>query len=688
EQVSKCCFSSFLLSFPCCSDAHIVEAQCCSVICNRMFSVLKGNCMDRGWLVVNEYTPSRPEELQVSVDMRQDERGHLQPVLVSNWTIQDDGSIRYLKATELHVLVTSTNQNLCVRYSFKDKLPMRSPTGEKWSFSANMVVLDPGHTYRVSVFNIPKPELGHSSYDVSTVVTVPGELKSKPVNETVPERIWSVHAPVLSCHCLGEDMRDTLTVTFDLDKWPSSCCQFDVEVNLLKYSLLNRCYCIMFFYVFIWQLLIIYSQDHYLYRDIVLKLCAFLQAKCGTKVLVDLLDSTSVGMVGSLEKSIRQNIGAVLTRCPGKVEGFVRSRPGDTQGGPSLPHRRHAHPLSPPFPTRYAPDRHAGQVYGGLTLMTSAVNKMYRQFLITVKYKLMKQFEELYFRIVDIEKYQPGQVIHIEGIGGDEYFNCPSGRDLKNAIETFQKQCMDSEEEIRPEVNLLIGQLPILPVLQCVPLIRDGPPVYVHEVEITENGNSVHVLTPEVNLQHQLPSVEFTPVVNPECKHQYPSNINPHSPSPESVYIVEPVFNKSPSSRQNWHPTEEEPLGQIPSEDDEEDSLLPTSRLSSHLDFRNSVLQDSFNSVPPESSYATMRSEYFPPGEISQSLPVEMEDDEVEPSGKGPNSGSDQGYISKISSQHEPLFKEDPLLALARLQEELFEQNLRYSDTPSGPEGN
>uniref|UniRef100_A0A4W6FQL1 IL17RA/B N-terminal domain-containing protein n=1 Tax=Lates calcarifer TaxID=8187 RepID=A0A4W6FQL1_LATCA len=631
--------------------------------------------MDRGWLVVNEYTPSRPEELQVSVDMRQDERGHLQPVLVSNWTIQDDGSIRYLKATELHVLVTSTNQNLCVRYSFKDKLPMRSPTGEKWSFSANMVVLDPGHTYRVSVFNIPKPELGHSSYDVSTVVTVPdchdskmqmtefcierGSLwqpnislaqistvrgRSALAVSFTPDTLCEKYMVIVSCSTSQHVQRSykanhsTLTVTFDLDKWPSSCCQFDVEVNLLKYSLLNRCYCIMFFYVFIWQCLYTFS-------------------------------------VITFELHVR-------------VNGFVRSRPGDTQGGPSLPHRRHAHPLSPPFPTRYAPDRHAGQVYGGLTLMTSAVNKMYRQFLITVKYKLMKQFEELYFRIVDIEKYQPGQVIHIEGIGGDEYFNCPSGRDLKNAIETFQKQCMDSEEEIRPEVNLLIGQLPILPVLQCVPLIRDGPPVYVHEVEITENGNSVHVLTPEVNLQHQLPSVEFTPVVNPECKHQYPSNINPHSPSPESVYIVEPVFNKSPSSRQNWHPTEEEPLGQIPSEDDEEDSLLPTSRLSSHLDFRNSVLQDSFNSVPPESSYATMRSEYFPPGEISQSLPVEMEDDEVEPSGKGPNSGSDQGYISKISSQHEPLFKEDPLLALARLQEELFEQNLRYSDTPSGPEGN
>lgn len=43
------------------------------------------------------------------------------------------GSISYLNATELHVLVTSTNQNLCVRYSFKGELPMRSPSKEKVS---------------------------------------------------------------------------------------------------------------------------------------------------------------------------------------------------------------------------------------------------------------------------------------------------------------------------------------------------------------------------------------------------------------------------------------------------------------------------------------------------------------------------------------------------------------------------
>ena len=47
----------------------------------------------------------------------------------------------------------------------------------QWSFSADMVVLDPGERYQVSVFNIPKPELGHSVYDVSADVSAPGEFE-------------------------------------------------------------------------------------------------------------------------------------------------------------------------------------------------------------------------------------------------------------------------------------------------------------------------------------------------------------------------------------------------------------------------------------------------------------------------------------------------------------------------------
>lgn len=47
--------------------------------------------MDRGCLDSHKYTPSGPEELQVSVDTRWDEIGHLNAVLVASWKIKDEG---------------------------------------------------------------------------------------------------------------------------------------------------------------------------------------------------------------------------------------------------------------------------------------------------------------------------------------------------------------------------------------------------------------------------------------------------------------------------------------------------------------------------------------------------------------------------------------------------------------------
>ncbi|XP_062238457.1 interleukin 17 receptor A1a isoform X1 [Platichthys flesus] len=774
-------------------------------------TITTSNCMDKSWLQLNKYTPSSPEELQASVDTRRDEAGHLQPVLDANWKIRDDGSINYLNATELHVLVMSTNQNLCVRYSFREKLLMRSPSGEKWSFSANMVMLEPGQRYRVSVFNIPKPEVGHSDYDINKEVIVPdcqdptmqmtrvcierGSLwranislakvpaaggRSALAVSFRPDTLCEEYIVIVSCfpdqdsYRVNKANRTTLNATFSLDKWPRSCCQFDVQVKPLfpqcgqdctrQGATLQICdvkpidqatpgvpsytYVILMLMltcvvttviscVFCrkpgitrdaaaplpgfkpaqYQLeqppkvLVIYSQDHYLYRDIVLKLCAFLQVKCGAKVLVDLLDSTSVGMVGRFRwlewqrQQLSNPSDKILVLCSQGVQAKWRALCGQDRVTLREDLLSPTDDMLTPFLHLFLPDMHQAGMQGKYMAAyfddISSEQDIPSFFDITVKYKLMKHFEELYFRIVDIEKYQPGQVNHIEGIGGDEYFNCPSGRALKNAIENFQayqlenpdwfeRECVEDEEEVMTDANLLIEQLQIPPVLQCVPLIRDGPPVQISEVEITENCDSIYVLTPELSCQHPGSSVvELTPEVNPEYNHQYPSDLDevltdhmhPHRPGPESHFIVEPVLHNPPLPRQNWLSLEEEPLGQVPTEDDEDDSLLQRSQPSAQLDLRSSAQQNSHNSNPSDSSGANMRSDYLPPSDIGRSVPLEMDEDEVlVPSGKGPNSGSDQGYISKIPSQHESPFKEEALAALARLQEELFQQDLRYTD--------
>lgn len=73
-------------------------------------------------------------------------------------------------------------------------------------------------------------------------------------------------------------------------------------------------------------------------------------------------------------------------------------------------------------------------------------------FMITVRYKLMKQFEEVFFRILDTEKHEPGRVKYIKGISEDEYLRCPSGRALKDAIKAFHAYQLENRKWFEDEL--------------------------------------------------------------------------------------------------------------------------------------------------------------------------------------------------------------------------------------------
>ncbi|KAM4615195.1 interleukin 17 receptor A1a isoform 2-T2 [Polymixia lowei] len=757
----------------------------------------RDKCMDKDWLLKKKYTPSAPDDLKVEVDTRQNERGDIMPVIIARWKIRDDGSISYLKATMLDVLEMSTNQHLCVLYKFSDQLPMRNPSGEKWSFSVDMVEVDPGQTYLVSVINLPNPELGNTPYDISKEIAVPDCQDLKIQKSKFCEESGSLWKPNTTArHFTGFQGRSmvavrfntdklaekysifvrcyksrqvhqeyahgnnqtSLNVTVNLDDWPRTCCKFDVEIQpffpvcdndcVRRRTPFDRCNTTPApappnppFYLFavigvvlvgvvmgciIYALymrkngqkgvpltqtggekrkqslpkqppkvLIIYSQDHHLYRDIVLKLCAFLQSKCGTEVLVDLLDTTLLGTVGRLRwlewqrQQLKSSSDKILVLCSRGVQAKWRAMCGQRWV------KLREDVLSPtddmliPFLNLFLPDMHQPATLGKYMVAyfddISNEQDVPSFFDIAVKYKLMKHFEELYLRILDIEKYQPDQVTHIKGIGGDEYFNCPSGRALKNAIETFQAyqlenpnwfelECVENEEEVITETNLLIDQLNIPPFLECIPLITKGPPVYTHEVAINQNNDSVYVHTPELNPECDMTSVmELKPRVNPVCQYVYPINplvvtppevfttsLYPRSHAAEPVFVAEPTLFKPPHQTENWLNLEEN-LSRYPTENEEEDSLVSLCQPLSEADQRIIALKKplSLNLSPPE---------------VRNSQPVEMEEEEVmQSSGKGPGSGSDLGYISKMSSQREsPVEEMDPLMALARLQEELF----------------
>lgn len=445
------------------------------------------------------------------------------------------------------------------------------------------------------------------------------------------------------------------------------------------------------------KVLVIYSQDHHLYRDVVLKLCAFLQAKCGTRVLVDLLDTSSVSMVGRIRwlewqrQQLKNPCDKILVLCSRGVQAKWRAMCGQ---GPVMLREDVLSPtddMLTPFLNLFLPDMHTAGRLGKYMVAyfedISSEEDVPSVFDIGVRYTLMKHFEELYFRILDIEKYQPGQVNHIEGISGDEYVNCPSGRALQEAITTFQayqlqypdwfeKECVLSEEEVIAEANRLTVALQTPPVCECVVPVSEGPPVYIHDVDLNENCHSGHILIPELVSESHMPSVaELLPVLNPEWEHQYSSShvevlTNPSS-CPQCVYTAEPVLNNHPPVQQNFLLLDEEHMAEMPTEDDEEESLLPINKDFSAC----SVLQHSVNSGPPESSCPLIQNPYLPSAEISLSQPVEVEVQE-ELSEKRSSSGSDQGYISKTSSEVEAS-KEDLLRDLTRLQEECYQYSMK-----------
>lgn len=195
------------------------------------------------------------------------------------------------------------------------------------------------------------------------------------------------------------------------------------------------------------RVLIIYSLDHPLYRNIVLKLCAFLATKCGTEVVLDLLDSTRVGVLGSIQwldwhrEQIESSSDKILILCSRGVQAKWRAMCGDKQ----VFLREDAHSpigdmlspalslIVPHFIRSASFEKYIVAYFDDV----SSEEDVPSPFNITVRYKLMKQFEELFFRVLDTEKLKPGKVNHIKGLSEDEYHQCPAGRALRDAIEAF-----------------------------------------------------------------------------------------------------------------------------------------------------------------------------------------------------------------------------------------------------------
>lgn len=196
------------------------------------------------------------------------------------------------------------------------------------------------------------------------------------------------------------------------------------------------------------RVLVIYSLDHPLYKNVVLKFCGFLATKCGTEVILDLLDSARLGVFGSVQwldwhrEQIERSSDKILVLCSPGVQAKWRAMCGDKH----VLLKEDVHSpvgdmltpalclLVPQFIRSTSFEKYIVAYFDGIC----SENDVPVPFNITVRYKLMKQFEELFFRILDTEKQEPGRMNHIEGLPENEYHRCPSGRALRDAVEAFR----------------------------------------------------------------------------------------------------------------------------------------------------------------------------------------------------------------------------------------------------------
>uniref|UniRef100_A0A3B3TGA3 SEFIR domain-containing protein n=1 Tax=Paramormyrops kingsleyae TaxID=1676925 RepID=A0A3B3TGA3_9TELE len=780
------------------------------------------NCLDKDWLKPNDFTPTGPDKLWVTIAVRE-ENGTQVPVLMVTWKARADGSIKFLNGTEVHVLKMSSNQNFCVRYIFLNAInSMKNAYSENWSFSLDRLVVDPGQMYLVTVSNLPKPNMGHDIYNTSEVIVVPGCGDSMMRTTNVCSEIgslWKSNISLrrsdiagkndaitvyfnggessikykVSVQCSGQKNSQTVSqndlkrinVTFELGKWPRTCCEFSVEIQPFFHQCRNDCVrhqkknnictenkkpliwpiivgvslalgvvCCIGIYFWVRKpykgvphevhiedvtittkisdkeetpsngprrVLVIYSMDHALYKEIVLKLSAFMRAKCGTDVVLDMLDTAELGTVGrmqwldwqkqQMEKSsdkililcsrgVQAKWNAMCTRQRVMLKEDVRSPTGDM--------------LTPAF-SLIMPDLLHPAAFGKYIVAyfddVSSEDDVPSPFNITVKYKLMKHFEELYFRILDKEKYEPRKVNRIEGIAQDEYFNCPSGRALRDAIEAFQayqlehpdwfvKECVDSEEDAL-DADLqcpLLVEMPNSSILQCVPECKEGPPVLVNTVQLSEEGRGTFQVTPIMNESEGNIFTQHVNSAHPELNQVYsfyPSAQLDHS----QVYSAQPAVDDDPGvyraeihpmvsqdaaiqelfpQRHTWHQARP---ASLPEEIDENQSPSSSS-LSEGMLRRLIAFQQSMGPMDSQSSHS--EEEEF----LSEAASDWMQ---AGCALKRPISDSDQGYISRTSPQQDSSLREDfqdHREELLKLQNTCLSLSLKPLGNPLGPQNN
>ncbi|XP_010770989.1 interleukin-17 receptor A [Notothenia coriiceps] len=448
-----------------------------------------------------------------------DEHGPVSVVNLS-WTIKSDGNVKVLRGSQIDFLDESTDQSLCVQFVF-NLSKQQNPDLSKWTFSLDGVVVEPHHSYRVSILNLPEPDDEPERLRMN--ITIPGcddtriqeaqmclengSLWDPHINHSVDlnkglgkfsidvlfeaaqhsERYQvSIHSKGFnSSKSVSKENKTSLTVTFEFGWGQLPQCKMELliqpffvrckndcwrpkkDIDLCKYPVNSSLSAAKqqpegFQVRERRRVLVIYSLDHPLYKNIVLKLTAFLSTKCGTEVFLDLLDSTRLGVLGSIQwldwhrEQIESSKDKILILCSRGVKAKWKAMCGDKRVFLREDARSPMGDMLSPALSLMVPHFIRSASFEKYIVAyfddVCSEDDVPSPFNITLRYKLMKQFEELFFRILDTEKHEPGIVNHIDGLSEEKYHQCASGRALRDAIEAFHAYQLEHPQWFEEEL--------------------------------------------------------------------------------------------------------------------------------------------------------------------------------------------------------------------------------------------
>ncbi|KAF6084132.1 interleukin 17 receptor A [Phyllostomus discolor] len=279
---------------------------------------------------------------------------------------------------------------------------------------------------------------------------------------------------------------------------------------------------------------VVYSADHPLYVDVVLKFAQFLLTVCSTEVALDLLEEQVIAemgvmtWVGRQKQEMVDSNSKIIILCSRGTRAKWQAILGWEEPAVQLrcDHQRLAGDLFTAAMNMILPDFEKPACFGTYVICyfsdISSEDDVPDLFHITPRYPLMDKFEEVYFRIQDLEMFEPGRMHRVGELTGDNYLQSPSGRQLRQAVDRFrewQAQCPDwferqnlcsAADQDLQSLDEEVFEEPLLPpgrgIEKQMPLVReptveDGLAV---ELLLTKEGGQVARLHPQHQPQGQL----------------------------------------------------------------------------------------------------------------------------------------------------------------------------------------